>query len=277
MNQLLKILLNLFFILIKVLVLIIIVIMLVILTALPSDAQSAKSKKAQKELTVYARVKDHITHLDIDSTVTARLLSASDSSMIDTIKVNKAYYEGKTYCYAQAKIKQPGKYLMHFDTKGYEPKYVFFDIPKMYKNEVQKELKPVYLRKKPKKLEVTLDEVVVTATKLKFYMDGDTLVYNADAFNLAEGSMISTLIKKLPGVEMKKGGEIFVNGQKVQAMLLNGKDFFDSDRELMLENMPAYMVKKIKSYERTPIAVVGTNQEKATKKELVMDIALKRD
>lgn len=277
MNQLLKILLNLFFILIKVLVLIIIVIMLVILTALPSDAQSAKSNKAPKELTVYARVKDHITHLDIDSTVTARLLSASDSSMIDTIKVNKAYYEGKTYCFAQAKIKQPGKYLMHFDTNGYEPKYVIFDIPKMYKNEVHKELKPVYLRKKPKKLEVTLDEVVVTATKLKFYMDGDTLVYNADAFNLAEGSMISTLIKKLPGVEIKKGGEIFVNGQKVQSMLLNGKDFFDSDRELMLENMPAYMVKKIKSYERTPIAVVGTNQEKTTQKELVMDIALKRD
>ena len=61
----------------------------------------------------------------------------------------------------------------------------------MYRNEVIKELKPVYLRKKPKKLEVTLDEVVATATKLKFYMDGDTLVYNADAFNLAEGSMIT--------------------------------------------------------------------------------------
>ena len=104
MNQLLKNLLNLFFILIKVLVLIILVIMLVILTALPSDAQNAKSKKAQKELTVYARVKDHITHLDIDSTVTARLLSASDSSMIDTIKINKAYYE-----YVRRTINAQGK------------------------------------------------------------------------------------------------------------------------------------------------------------------------
>ena len=34
----------------------------------------------------------------------------------------------------------------------------------MYRNEVTKELKPVYLRKKPKKLEMTLDEVVVTTT-----------------------------------------------------------------------------------------------------------------
>ena len=177
MNQLLKILLNLFFILIKVLVLIIIVIMLVILTALPSDAQSAKSKKTQKELTVFARIKDHLTHLDIDSTVTARLLSASDSSFIDSMKVNKMYYEGKTYCYAQTKIYQPGKYLMYFDTNGYEPKYVNFDILKMYRNEVTKELKPVYLRKKPKKLEMTLDEVVVTATGTATYLPTSTSRY----------------------------------------------------------------------------------------------------
>lgn len=101
---------------------------------------------------------------------------------------------------------------------------------------------------KPRRHEVELGEAVVRATKLKFYMDGDTLVYNADAFNLSEGSMLSSLIKKLPEVEINKGGEITVNGQRVESMLLNGKDFMNSDRELLLENMPAYMVKKIKSY-----------------------------
>lgn len=252
---------------------------LLIISSLPQTllSQNAKAPREPKELTVYTRVKDHITHLDIDSTVTARLLSASDTAFIDSAKITRQYYEGKTYCFAQAKILHTGKYLLHIEAKGYTSRYVHVDIPKMYRNEVVKELKPVYLHKMQQKLDMTLDEVVVTATKLKFYMDGDTLVYNADAFNLAEGSMISTLIKKLPGVEMKKGGEIFVNGQKVQAMLLNGKDFFDSDRELLLENMPAYMVKKIKSYERTPIAVEGTNRENTTPKELVMDIALKRD
>lgn len=108
-------------------------------------------------------------------------------------------------------------------------------------------------------------------------MDGDTLVYNADAFNLSEGSMLSSLIKKLPEVEINKGGEITVNGQRVESMLLNGKDFMNSDRELLLENMPAYMVKKIKSYERIPLTARGTNREKEVQKELVMDIDLKRD
>ena len=89
--------------------------------------------------------------------------------------------------------------------------------------------------------------------------------------------MLDALIKKLPGVELHSGGEITVNGRKVDALLLNGKDFFDSDRELLLDNMPSYMVKDIRSYERTPDNVKGTNREKTTQKEMVMDVRLKRD
>lgn len=41
--------------------------------------------------------------------------------------------------------------------------------------------------------EQLLNEVTVTATKVKFYHKGDTLVYNADAFQLSEGSMLMRL------------------------------------------------------------------------------------
>ena len=57
-----------------------------------------------------------------------------------------------------------------------------------------------------------LDEVTVAATKIKFYTRGDTLVYNADAFNLAEGSMLDALVEQLPGAELTRDGRIFVNG-----------------------------------------------------------------
>lgn len=36
------------------------------------------------------------------------------------------------------------------------------------------------------------------ATKIKMVMHGDTIVYNADAFNLAEGSMLDALVARLP-------------------------------------------------------------------------------
>ena len=63
--------------------------------------------------------------------------------------------------------------------------------------------------------EVQLGEASVTATKVKMYYNGDTLVYNADAFKLPDGSMLDDLIRQLPGAELKDNGEIYINGRKV--------------------------------------------------------------
>lgn len=75
-----------------------------------------------------------------------------------------------------------------------------------------------------------LGQATVTASKVVFYQKGDTVVYNADALALSEGSMLDAIIRQLPGVEMREGGEIYVNGRYVEQLLLNGKDFFDKDR-----------------------------------------------
>lgn len=223
------------------------------------------------------QVKDHLTHEYVDSTLKAQLLAAEDSSLIGNAYIVCRKTDDKEAIEAMAKISRPGKYILRLNAEGYLTKDVSFNVPKMYKRERHIELPPTYMRRKPKEKEYDLKEIVVTATKLKFCMKGDTLVYDADAFSLAEGSMIDVLIKKLPGVEMNKNGEIFLNGRKIETLLLNGKDFFDKNREFMLENMPAYLVKNIQSYERTPEDKKGTNQERTAPKELVMDIKLKRD
>lgn len=70
----------------------------------------------------------------------------------------------------------------------------------------------VFMQKRPRK-EIQLGEATVKATKQMMVMKGDTLVYNADAFQLAEGSMLDKLIAMLPGVELKKDGGIMVNGR----------------------------------------------------------------
>lgn len=41
--------------------------------------------------------------------------------------------------------------------------------------------------------------------------------------------MLSSLVKKLPGVELRDNGQIYVNGRFVDKLLLNGKDFFNGD------------------------------------------------
>jgi len=245
------------------------------------DAQIASAQKAindsvkTKELQMSTRVADHITHKTIKN-VKCELLKA-DSTFIDTTKVESWGDDDWGETFVTFAIKEPGNYLLKCCAEGYVTKFVPVEVKKIYKRELFLELKTVYLKKQPKKTEIELDEVVVKATKLKFYMNGDTLTYDADAFNLAEGSMLDGLLKKMPGVEMNKNGEIKVNGRKVDAMLLNGKDFFNEDRELMIENMPAYMVKNIQAYDRTPRDAAGTIREKNTEKEFVLNVKLKKE
>jgi hypothetical protein len=98
--------------------------------------------------------------------------------------------------------------------------------------------------------EVQLDGITVTASKVKMVMHGDTIVYNADAFQLSEGSMLDALIRQLPGSELKSDGRIYVNGRFVESLLLNGKDFFKGNNTVLLQNLPTYAVNSIKVYEK---------------------------
>ena len=88
--------------------------------------------------------------------------------------------------------------------------------------------------------------------------------------------MLDAIIRQLPGVEMREGGEIYVNGRYVEQLLLNGKDFFDKDRQLMLDNLPSYMVKNVKVYEKESDLNKFTGL-KVDEKKLVMDVNLKKE
>lgn len=135
----------------------------------------------------------------------------------------------------------------------------------------------VFMQKRPRK-EIQLGEATVKATKLMMVMKGDTLVYNADAFQLAEGSMLDKLISMLPGVELKKDGVIMVNGRRVDRLLVNGEDFFTGSPKVALENLPAYTVDKVKVYERMNDRdrALGYTKEEVGKQPLAMDVQLKK-
>lgn len=138
-------------------------------------------------------------------------------------------------------------------------------------------ISPIILKKKHKKIkEVKLDEVTVTTSKIKMVMHGDTIVYNADAFQLSNGSMLDELIRRLPGVQLK-GNQITVNGKFVSSLLVNGSDFFKGDPAIALQNLPAYTVNKLKVYERKDdIAEFAQQKNIKGMAPLVMDVSLKR-
>lgn len=158
----------------------------------------------------------------------------------------------------------------------YEEKITPFVITaEMVRNEPVEIEGTVSLKRKAK----VLSEATVTASKVMLVNKGDTIVYNADYFQLAEGSMLDELVSRLPGVKLESGGRITVNGNFVSSLLINGKDFFRGDVSVAMENLPAYMVNKVKVYQKTPDnAYITRDSCKAQVSDpWVIDVNLKRD
>ncbi len=76
-------------------------------------------------------------------------------------------------------------------------------------------------------------------------ISGDTIIYNADSFKNGTERKLEDVLKKLPGVEVNKDGEIEIEGKKVQKVMVEGKDFFDGDTKLATKNIPADALDKI--------------------------------
>ncbi|MDE6535904.1 MAG: outer membrane beta-barrel family protein [Muribaculaceae bacterium] len=132
----------------------------------------------------------------------------------------------------------------------------------------------------PGEKSLRLNEVTVTATKVKMFYNGDTLVYNADAFNLPDGSMLDALIRALPGATLSRGGHITINGEPVRELLVNGKKFFNGDPIVALENLPHYTIKDVKVYKKAPDEIAYSRkveERDKTKDPLVLDVNLKRE
>lgn len=121
-----------------------------------------------------------------------------------------------------------------------------------------------------------LGEALVTANAAKVTVSNDSLVFNASAYRVPEGSTLEALIKLLPGAQVDEDGKITINGKEVTKILLNGKEFFLNDMETAMKNIPTDMIEKIKSYERksdmSRITGIDDGEE-----ETVLDLSVKKD
>ena len=89
-----------------------------------------------------------------------------------------------------------------------------------------------------------LDEVELVY-EMPVSVKGDTLTYNADAFNTGTERKLGDVLQNLPGVQINENGQIEVEGKVVNKLMVNGKDFFDGDTKLGSKNIPSNAVDKI--------------------------------
>lgn len=217
-----------------------------------------------------ATVVDFLKGELLDS-VTLSLLNPKDSSVIYTFP-SRIY--GKWNF--NVEIDRPGTYLLHFARKDYEDEYITKTFNYVKYRKTFEDLGRISLKRNYAK-EIRLNEVVIKPTQIKMFVKGDTIVYNANAFNLPEGSMLDRLIQMLPGTTLDANGQIFVNGRKVSSLMLNGNDFFKGNPKIALDNLPAYTVKDIKVYEKQSDKEMALGIPKGGREyPLVMDVNLKK-
>lgn len=259
-------------------------IMLIVLLSFSNPnipCHAAKNKEKVDSITFSGYVYDRLTSHDI---VDTRIdILSKDSTALSTAKggsrwqvynsKNNSFRSDSTSQYNVNVPKIPGDYIVRITKSGYEPYYFSYTMDGFKKRESTREMPKVYMSRQKVR---TLDELTVHASKVKIYHKGDTIVYNADAFALPEGSMLDALIRQMPGVELK-GDKIYVNGQFVESLLLNGKEFFKDNKNVMLGNIGAYAVKNVAVYEKKDemSAVLGERED--VDKEYVMDVRLKKD
>lgn len=240
----------------------------ILISATSLSIQAQEKAKTEDKKLIIIEVRDMITGDPVKDSITVELLRP-DSALLMSHRLEIRKDRIGRIESSEAWFNAPGKnFLVRLSHPDYETALRPLNL---------KRARQVLTIRKLTKSEKArmLGEVTVTASKLEFVHKGDTIQFNADAFELAEGSMLSALIRRLPGAELKDNGQIFVNGRFVDKLLLDGKDFFKNDKLVLLQNLPAYTVKNIKVYEENlpeQLARKGSQDP-----DYVMDVKLKKE
>lgn len=220
------------------------------------------SAVAQSKFNVSGTILDSETNEAVMA-ATVRVLSLPDSTMAGgaATDANGAF---------SIKNIKKGKYAVKITYIGYQERVMPLDLTN---KEEGKNVNIGYIRiTSDSKL---LKEAQVVANVAQMQVSGDSLVYNAQAFRVAEGSALEDLVKKLPGAKVDDDGNITINGKTVSKILVDGKEFFFNDTKMAMKNIPTNMIDKLKTYDRksdfSRVTGIDDGEE-----ETVLDLSVKK-
>jgi len=158
---------------------------------------------------------------------TVKLLTGTDSITVATDMNGK-------FTFPAVPVNQFSLVVFSVGYQGIKRKFV------LNNDKTLAELAPIVLKSDAIALKgVTISDV--NAVKIK----EDTIEYNAAAYKVREGAAVEDVIKKLPGVDVDKDGNITAQGKSVSKVRLNGKDYMAGDVTSLTKNLPADLVQNI--------------------------------
>jgi hypothetical protein len=98
---------------------------------------------------------------------------------------------------------------------------------------------------------VVLKGVEITGRAAVAVQKGDTVQYNAQAFKTNPDANAQDLITKMPGMLVDPStGKLQAQGEQVRRVLVDGKEYFGTDPDAVLKNLPAEAIDQIQVYDR---------------------------
>lgn len=131
-------------------------------------------------------------------------------------------------------------YLLRITYIGYENHSQLIELKK------EVDLGPIQLAEESE----ILKEVLVKGDRVPVVINGDTIEYNADAFKTQPNAVVEDLLKRLPGVEVERDGTVRAQGEQVNQILVDGKEFFGTDPKVATKNLPADAIDKVQVFNR---------------------------
>lgn len=190
---------------------------------------------AQKNGTIKGIAFDTITRQPV-AAATVTVLEKKDSSLVTfTLTDNAGHFELRGI--------PNGEYRLMITHINYHNSNRVFTITDSMKNP---DLGNVVMNDKI----TVLPEAVVTNEAPPVTLINDTIQYNAGSFKTPPNASVEQLLKKLPGVKVEKDGTIKAQGEKVNKVLVDGKEFFGNDPKIATKNLPADAVDKVQVYDK---------------------------
>lgn len=195
-----------------------------------------------------------------DATVTVR--TVADSAYV------AGGITGRDGAYS-IEIGKAGSYNVHFSYIGYDASVKHL---KIQQGKHEADMGRVVLYESA----LMLDETVVTGEAPPVMINNDTTQFNVAAMRMKSGSVLNDLVRMLPGVVVEQDGTIKVNGKTVSKIMVDGKDFFSGNQDMVLQNLPSEIIENIKMYDRKSDAARVTGIDDGVEVN-VLDIEVKKD
>ena len=98
---------------------------------------------------------------------------------------------------------------------------------------------------------------------------GDTTEYLADSFKVRDNATVEELLKKLPGIQVNKNGEVVAQGETVQKILVDGEEFFSDDPAVVTKNLQAKAVDKVQVFDKKSDQSIFTGVDDGTREKTI--------